>query len=248
MGVFEMIIGGGLLCCNSILVAYLISSNRRTSSGNCEPPRAESKSSKPTEDSHSIAAPSNFDVTTFLNQLSDKVIAELPRLLTVTIGDVMTSDVEFTPEDSDGQENEISENHLQQKSSQLDKDQMRAAFETDIRDVEELDPSAPEASGVSFDELDEAVSVAVDANASEDAKLKAGEVLRKYKGTHFYDAITSNERIGKQVDICVGMVIKASIKSTPNSDKNVGDNKIKKVGKKKEKPFNVDDFLAEYPS
>ena len=93
MDVFEMIIGGGLLCCNSILVAYLISSNRRTSSGNCEPPRAEGKSSKSTEDSHSIAAPSNFDVTTFLNQLNDKVMAELPRLLTVAIGDVMTTDV-----------------------------------------------------------------------------------------------------------------------------------------------------------
>lgn len=257
----EIFFGGSILLCNCILATYLIVSSKSDRSKVSEPivPPPKIVSEEQTQYNHAsdaIISDSGFNVENFVAELGEKFMAEIPRLLTAAIGDVSKNDVEFAEETDSIVSDE--EPVISPPSAQLDEESTQIAFDTDIRDVDEFPPSEPDASGISIDELEEAVEVTLNEKATDEEKIKAGQVLEQYKKTQFIDAICTNERIGSRVDLCVTMAIRASVapnRSTEKSqkvEKNSANNtnKIKNPIKKhsKAQKFNPKDFLSQYSS
>lgn len=258
----ELLFGGGILLCNCILATYLIVSSKSDRSKVSEPivPPPKIVNEEQIQNNHSsdsIISDSGFNVESFVAELGDKFMAEIPRLLTAAIGEVSKNDVEFAEETDSATPEE--EPIISTPSAQLDEESTQLAFDTDIRDVDEFPPSEPDASGISIDELEDAVEITLNEKATDEEKIKAGQVLEQYKKTQFIDAICTNERIGSRVDLCVTMAIRASVapnrlseksqKSGKNSADNVA-NKVKKPIKKasKAQKFNPKDFLSQYSS
>lgn len=215
----EIFIVGGLLLCNIGTLAWLLKSNPK--SDKPTPPEVNSEEVSPASESleelikqsieEALAEKEEpqvnkgVDIDKALEELSNKFMDAIPRLLTAAIGDVNINDVIF------GKTEEEEEDETPATESKLNPGQVDAAFETDIRDVESQPPSAPETGGHTMEELEKSVETAMDSNATDEEKAAAGKVLKEYEGTQVFDVMRSNDEISRRVDICLTMALKLQI-------------------------------------
>ncbi len=85
------------------------------------------------------------------------------------LGDVRLQDVEFADDKTDAQDSDEYKPHFTPLSS----DETELAFGTDIREVDDMGPSAPMATGTSIEELEDAVNTAVNPNSTAEQQVKA---------------------------------------------------------------------------
>lgn len=217
MGGIEIFIGGGILLCNAVLVAYLITSsrNRNNPSGKIAPPDSAQRPEEP--DTQSLngevpdngVAPSKFNMDEFMAKIASEIVSdvrkELPKLLSEMVGDLKESDVEFVPE------SEINNFTPAKVIAPLNSEEIDEVFSTDMRDIDDTPPSEPMAKASSIDELEQAVETAVNPESSDEELAAAGKVIEPYKVTKFYDVITSNEEIDRRVELCFRLSLKSEM-------------------------------------
>lgn len=225
----EIFIGGGILLSNLALASWLL----KDKNAPAQPHRKANEEAKPSHDDSPIAAASSFDLDSYMQSLSEKVLEELPKLITVALGEVDFSDVVFSGKTSVDKEENVSGE--QEKTPALNKQATAEAFDTDIRDVEPQPPSEPIEPCPSIDELEESVEVAMDPASSDEEKAKAGKVLQEYEVTQVYDVLKSKDVIGDKIDLCLKLALRAEIsakakpKSTPKpAAKNTATKTVKK--------------------
>lgn len=228
----EFLIVGGLLFCNLGTLAWMMRNNSQISKKKVEPDISSGEVSPTTEGEKNVAnEPDSSEtcqiVDKALEDLSNKFMEAIPRLITSALGDVDINDVIFGKTN----EEETTTIHPADNSIQLNSDQIKDAFETDIRDVDPLPPSAPDTAGHSFEELEESIEIALDSASSDEEKAHAGKVLKEYESTQMFDILRSNDEIGKRVDFCLTLALKMEI-----AEKNSSDYKVKKGKPSKNKP------------
>lgn len=217
MGGIEIFIGGGILLCNTVLVAYLITSsrNRNNPSDNTATPdsgqQPAESTSIPGDEKHpdNGVAPSKFNMDEFMAKIASEIVSdvrkELPKLLSEMVGDLKESDVEFVPD------SEINNFTPAKVIAPLNSEEIDEAFNTDMRDIDDAPPSEPMASASSIDELEQAVETAVNPESSDEELAAAGKVIEPYKVTKFYDVITSNEEIDRRVELCFRLSLQSEM-------------------------------------
>lgn len=223
MGGLEIFIGGGILVCNAVLVAYLMKSDRNGKKNipedtPCEtvsesetavnaPTSSETLSSYNSTDKG--VAPSKFNVDEFMAKMASDIVSDvkkqLPEMLSELIGELKLKDVEFVPDD------QIEQFTPAKVIAPLDAEEIDDAFNTDMRDIDDAPPSEPLARASSIDELEEAVATAVNPDSSDEEMAAAGKIIEPYKETHLYDVITSNEEIDRRVELCFRLSIQSEI-------------------------------------
>lgn len=237
MGGIEIFIGGGILLCNAVLVAYLLKSDRNGNKKTPEevppqtvpePETADSIQSDPEPQSPATdnpadkgVAPSRFNVDEFMAKMATEIVSDvkkqLPKMLSEMIGELKEKDVEFVPDD------EIEQFTPAKVIAPLNSEEIDDAFNTDMRDIDDTPPSEPMAQASSIDELEDAVATAVDPESTDEERAAAGKVIEPYKETRLYDVITSNEEIDRRVELCFRLSIQSEIS-------------LKKIPPRKQKP------------
>lgn len=230
----EIFIAGGILLCNVGLVAFLVIDSRRKSSlplpsPSQEPAQEDENADIPQDEQPKVAGvcKSTFEVDRFESMLvktvKDTVEQVLPDVLEGMIGDVRLKDVEFAEDENP--DKEISEEKSEEKPAHqfqpLSKSAMNDAFETDIRDFDD-EPSAPLATGIPIDELENAVDIAMNPDATPQQQAEAGKVLAEMQDTELMERLTQNDDIDRRVNLCIRMSIRAEISSSvkkPTSNK-----------------------------
>lgn len=196
----------------------------------------------------SCVGKSRFDVDKFDSDI-DKRIDSLEHRLDRTImlldrmvGDVRLEDVEFAqPEDNEQSENVAPalNKGLSENSARMTPEQAAASFnDVRIEDVETDMVSAPSASGASMDDIEHSLSTAVNPDATDEEKAKAGRILEKLMDTNLMERIASIEEIQKGVMSCVNEYNRESIAGRPAK-------KAAPAPKRKSRAFiaeNFDDF------
>lgn len=240
MGGIEIFIGGGILLCNAVLIAYLLKSDRNgkkkdfddsTIETATEPASVSSASTTPEPQAPSVGnpadkgvAPSKFNVDEFMARMASDIVSDvkkqLPKMLSEMIGELKEKDVEFVPDD------EIEQFTPAKVIAPLNSDEIDDAFNTDMRDIDDTPPSEPLAKASSIDELEEAVATAVNPDSTEEELAAAGKIIEPYKETRLYDVITSNEEIDRRVELCFRLSIQSEIS-------------LKKIPPRKQKPDNA---------
>lgn len=211
----ELFCAGALLLCNAVVIGFMVMDNKRKArSYTSEPKESEKPSdeSKPERDVNSESSSgigkSSFDMdlleAKMKRVLEDTVKETLPVVLNNMLGDVKFKDVEFA---DNGQETAESK----PKFTAMSEEESQMALDTDIRDVVDDEPSAPSASGVSIDELENAVCTAVNPDATPEQQAEAGKILSGMQDTEFFDRITANDDIDRRVNLCIKMSIRAEI-------------------------------------
>ena len=191
----------------------------------CDEQPAEEKSIDK-ESQSSVVAPSKFNIDEFLEKFKDEVKKELPKIVSEVLGEVKAEDVEFKTE----VEVESDEEFIPAKSrAQLDSDATKEAFDTDIRDVDPGEPSAPSATGVTMDELADAVETVKKDDATDSEKAQAGKTLAEFEGTQLMDTLTSDEEMDRRINLCLRLALRAEISATATV-------KVQKPEQKKEVP------------
>lgn len=235
MGGLEIFIGGGILVCNAVLVAYLMKSDRNCKKNIPEDTPSETVSESETavnaptsSETHSSynstdkgVAPSKFNVDEFMARMASDIVSDvkkqLPEMLSELVGELKLKDVEFVPDD------QIEQFTPAKVIAPLDAEEIDDAFNTDMRDIDDAPPSEPLAKASSIDELEEAVATAVNPESSDEELAAAGKIIEPYKETRLYDVITSNEEIDRRVELCLRLSIQSEIS-------------LKKIPPKKGKP------------
>lgn len=178
-----------------------------------------------------------------LKVLEDTVKDTLPVLVGSMLGDVRLQDVEFADDKTDAQDSDEYKPHFTPLSS----DETELAFGTDIREVDDMGPSAPMATGTSIEELEDAVNTAVNPNSTAEQQVKAGKLLAEIKDTELFDRIASvNDDIDRRVNLCIRMSIKADIEAknnTPTPPKTVRKSMSVKITTDDPDNFNPADML-----
>lgn len=223
MGGLEIFIGGGILVCNAVLVAYLMKSDRNGKKNIPEDTPCETVSesetavnaptSSETQSSYNSTdkgvAPSKFNVDEFMARMASDIVSDvkkqLPEMLSELVGELKLKDVEFVPDD------QIEQFTPAKVIAPLDAEEIDDAFNTDMRDIDDAPPSEPLAKASSIDELEEAVATAVNPDSSDEEMAAAGKIIEPYKETHLYDVITSNEEIDRRVELCFRLSIQSEI-------------------------------------
>lgn len=249
---------GGILLCNAILAGYMVGTAKRPKESASQPvdEAVEEENVSEPEDSEMTIPTSSFDVDKFVAELGDKFMAQIPRILAGTIGDVSVNEVEFADENTETPD-EPNPEDATVNPARMDEAAIKKAFETDIRDVEDLPPSEPISSGASIDELEEAVEITLNDKATEEEKIKAGRVLQEYKRSQLFDSFSTNERIGKRVDLCIKLAIQADIstprkktlnkqKTTTSSSESKKPVPTKSSKASKSSTFNAEEYLSQY--
>lgn len=212
----ELFIGGGIFLCNAVLVAYLLKptgENRNVSKEKEKPEETDKDSSRSNVPVSDCVAPSALDIDKMFSQFSEKVLEELPRLLTAAIGEVEQHDCEFNEKATAGTSDKEEDKPTPENKMALDSAGINKAFSKDEPEEDDLPPSEPIEPCPSIDELENAVDTSMDDTATREEKVKAGKTLNEYKVTQVYDLLTANDAIGKRVDLCISMAIKAQISS-----------------------------------
>lgn len=226
MGGFEIFIGGGILVCNAVLVAYLMKSDRNDKKGsrldNAEAKQEQevkqdsSTDSSPSEiPAETGVAPSKFSVDEFMAKVASEIVSDvkeqLPKLLSEMVGELKEQDVEFVPDD------EVEQFTPAKVLAPVSAEETEEAFNTDMRDIDDTSPSEPLAHASSIDELEEAVATAVNPESTDEELAAAGKIIEPYKVTKLYDVITSNEEIDRRVELCFRLSIQSemSLKKIP---------------------------------
>lgn len=221
MGGIEIYIGGGILLCNAVLVAYLMKSDRNSKKKDSEDTSAEtvptpevsdeapSSSDSKTNPIDNGVAPSKFNMDEFMAKVASEIVSDvkkqMPKLLSEMIGELKLQDVEFVPED------QIEQFTPAKVITPLNAEETEDAFSTDMRDIEDTPPSEPLARASSIDELEDAVATAVNPDSTDEELAAAGKIIEPYKVTHLYDVITSNEEIDRRVELCFRLSIQSEI-------------------------------------
>lgn len=246
MGGIEIFIGGGILVCNAVLVAYLMKTDRNRKkedpeevhSGTVSKTDADSSvpcppETQPSSDSSNKGvAPSKFNVDEFMAKMASDIVSDvkkqLPEMLSELVGELKLKDVEFVPDD------QIEQFTPAKVIAPLDAEEIDDAFNTDMRDIDDAPPSEPLAKASSIDELEEAVATAVNPDSSDEEMAAAGKIIEPYKETHLYDVITSNEEIYRRVELCFRLSIQSeiSLKKIPSKKPKSENPKIPKVAKR----------------
>ena len=243
MSGIELFSVGALLMCNAVVIGFFVLDNKRKAkSSTTEPKESEKPSDKSkleteaNSESSAGIGKSSFDMdlleAKMKKVLEDTVKETLPVVLNNMLGDVKFKDVEFADDGQDSAETKPKFTAMSEEESQL-------ALDTDIRDVVDDEPSAPSASGVSIDELEDAVSTAVNPDATAEQQAKAGKILSGMQDTEFFDRITANDDIDRRVNLCIKMSIRAEIAMKNN------ESATPRVVKKKIETIvsdNLDDF------
>lgn len=223
MSGIEIFIGGGILVCNAVLVAYLLKSNRNGKKGVPEDassetaPEAEADNAPVSPEPQSSfnsadkgAAPSKFNVDEFMAKMASDIVSDvkkqLPEMLSELVGELKLKDVEFVPDDQ-----------IEQFTP------AKVIAPLDAEEIDDAPPSEPLAKASSIDELEEAVATAVNPESSDEELAAAGKIIEPYKETRLYDVITSNEEIDRRVELCFRLSIQSEIS-------------LKKIPAKKDKP------------
>ena len=248
MGGIEICIGGGILLCNAVLVAYLLKSDRDGKKKTPEevPPQtvpeyeaADNIQSTPEPQSTATGspadngvAPSKFNVDEFMARMASEIVSDvkkqLPKMLSEMVGELKEKDVEFVPDD------EIEQFTPAKVMAPLNSDEIDDAFNTDMRDIDDTPPSEPLAQASSIDELEEAVATAVNPDSTDEELAAAGKIIEPYKETRLYDVITSNEEIDRRVELCFRLSIQSeiSLKKIPPKKSKADAPKSLKVAKR----------------
>lgn len=224
----EIFIGGGILICNAVLATYLITSNKvrenRSNKESDPKPYDVESAEKPKEHLEQGSktrpvAESKFNADEFFARYADEFIKnvkkKLPALI-AAIGDVNKSDVEFSEENAEDNNQKFVP---AKEYKPLSAEELEAAFDTDIRDVEDLPPSAPVTTGTTFDELEKAVNTAMDVNSTDEDLAEAGRVIAPFTMTQLYGAITTDEEISDRVDLCLRLSIQADLNIKPKNSR-----------------------------
>lgn len=246
---FEIFMAGGILACNAVLVGYLVMDKRRPknpvkkdSGITADDSDRQPEVSAPVAENKSLVGASTFDIdgleARMVKAMTDTVAETLPRLVKSMLGDVNLKDVEFAEEKPDTTEQAAKDTP---KFTPLSAGETDTAFDVDIRDVEDSEPSAPVASGVPLDELEEKINIGMNPDATPEQQAEAGKILSDLKDTELMMRLTSaNDEIDRRVNLCIRMSIQAEI-SARNSLS--GSPKIeRKATAVKTVPTNTDDF------
>lgn len=221
MGGIELFICGGILLCNAVYVAHVVISSKRKNDNKPDAlkdtihqqPKQETSQSEPMQkaeipDDNGVA-PSKFDMDEFMERITSKIVSDvkeqLPVMLSDLVGDMKLQDVEFVPDD------EIEKFTPAKIVAPLDSEEIKDAFDSDLRDMDDTPPSDPVASGSSIDELEQAVETAMNPESTEEELAEAGKVIEPYRVTKMYDIITSNEEIDRRVELCFRLSIRSEL-------------------------------------
>lgn len=218
---FEIFVVGGILACNAVLVGYLVMDKRRPKSTEKKENGDATESSGqqpevpvPETENRSLVGASSFDIDSLearmMKVITDTVTKTLPKVVKSMIGDVNFKDVEFAEEESDASEQQ---DEKPPKYTPLSPEETDKAFDVDIRDVEDSEPSAPVATGVPLDELEEKINTAMNPDATPEQQAEAGKILSDLRDTELMERLTStNDDIDRRVNLCIRMSIQAEIR------------------------------------
>lgn len=218
----EIFFVGSLLLCNAVIAGAMVfgknrkQSSRKTDEKSVIPDNADVQPGKETPvEQKSCVGASSFDIdrleAKMIQAVTDTMKETFPILVNGMIGDVRLKDVEFAEEKPDKDETEAQEKN---KFTPLSSAETDAAFDTDIRDLDDAGPSAPTASGASLDELENAFDTAMDRDATPEQQAEAGKCLSEIKDTQLYERLVSaNDDIDRRVNLCIRMSIQAEIEA-----------------------------------
>lgn len=208
---------GGIFLCCLLMTAWLVFDARQRTK-KTPSPKSENEDSvktEPSEDNPSkgkcTIGKSTFEMdkleAMMVQVAKETVKAMLPAAVNELMGDVDAKDVEFANE-----ETEVPEKT--NKFTPMSSREVSEAFDTDIRDVEDSEPAAPLASGASLDEIEDAVSTAINPDATTGQQAEAGKILSEVKDTELFERLTSaNDDIDRRLNLCIKMSIKAEIEA-----------------------------------
>ena len=217
---FEIFVVGGILACNAVLVGYLVMDKRRPKSTEKKESGVAAESSGqqpeavPETENRSLVGASSFDIDSLearmMKVITDTVTETLPKVVKSMIGDVNFKDVEFAEETPDMPEPQTMQSP---KFTPLSAAETNTAFDVDIRDVEDSGPSAPTATGIPLDELEEKINTAMNPDATPEQQAEAGKILSDLRDTELMERLTStNDDIDRRVNLCIRMSIQAEIR------------------------------------
>lgn len=263
----EIFMVGGLIVSTSFLAGVILNDKKKqevkpvNDSADTQP--AEDKPNDKPEPQKSLVGKSTLDLSEYealiAKAVEKSVEKVLPVALSELLGDVNLKDVEFTPtndetekhEESASPETEQEPKPEKPKFRPMDSEATNDAFNTDMRDVDDMDyPSAPTASGNSIDEIEKAVDTALDDSATEADKAEAGKTLNELKDTEVFDHLSANDEISRRIDLCIRLSIRAEIQAkngqskpnpTPKSEQ-----VVKSVQKKTETSLNLPDSFEDF--
>lgn len=218
----EIFFVGSLLLCNAVIAGVMVfgkngkQPSRKTDEKSDVPDNADEQPEKEAApEQKSCVGASSFDIdrleAKMIQAVTDTMKETFPILVNGMIGDVRLKDVEFAEEKPDKDETEAQE---KSKFTPLSSDETAAAFDTDIRDLDDAGPSAPTATGASLDELENAFDTAMDKDATPEQQAEAGKCLSEIKDTQLYERLVSaNDDIDRRVNLCIRMSIQAEIEA-----------------------------------
>lgn len=218
---FEIFVVGSILACNAVLVGYLVMDKRRPKSTEkkdngvaADISEQQSEVSVSETENRSLVGASSFDIDSLearmMKVITDTVTETLPKVVKSMIGDVNFKDVEFAEETTDMPEPQTTQSP---KFTPLSAAETDTAFDVDIRDVEDSVPSAPTATGIPLDELEEKINTAMNPDATPEQQAEAGKILSDLRDTELMERLTStNDDIDRRVNLCIRMSIQAEIR------------------------------------
>ena len=207
----EIFIGGGLLLCCATMTAWLIFDARQRTAKPSSPKHDKPELPNKADDGQCCVGKSTFDID-YLERMMAKVAEDtiktmLPAAVSDLIGDVEAGQVEFAPMSQE-------ESDSGKKFAPMSKDEVSDAFNTDIRDVDDMGPSAPLASGASLDEIEDAVNTAMNDNATAGQQAEAGRILSEIKDSQLFERLAAeNDEIDRRVNLCIKMSVRAEIEA-----------------------------------
>lgn len=218
----EIFLVGSLLLCNAVIAGAMVfgktgkQSSRKADEKSVVPDNADEQPKKEaTPEQKSCVGASSFDIdrleAKMIQAVTDTMKETFPILVNGVIGDVRLKDVEFAEGNPDTDETKA---QGKSKFAPLSSDETDAAFDTDIRDIDDAGPSAPIATGASLDELENAFDTAMDKDATTEQQAEAGKCLSEIMDTQLYERLVSaNDDIDRRVNLCIRMSIQAEIEA-----------------------------------
>lgn len=242
---------GAILMSNAVIVALLLKDSKGKTKDlpktddekKAETSENENDTSEGTPSPQARIGKSTFSIEDFEKRMMETVASSvkemLPVMLEEMVGELKLKDVEFAEDQTVSSEGD-GQKDVSKKFQPLSKDETVTAFDTDIRDFTDDEPSAPSANGSTLDELEAAVDTAMNNEATPEQQAKAGKVLSELQDTELFERITENDDIDRRVNMCIKMSIRADI-SVRNSNPKTPD-VVKKAVSKIVIADNLDDF------
>ena len=193
------------------MTAWLIFDARQRTAKPSSPKHDKPEQPKDADGGQCGVGKSTFDID-YLERMMAKVAEDtiktmLPAAVSDPMGDVETAQVEFAPMSSE-------ESGSGKKFAPMSSDEISDAFNTDIRDVDDMGPSAPLASGASLDEIEDAVNTAMNDKATAGQQAEAGRIPAEVKDSQLFERpVAENDEIDRRVNLCIKMSVRAEIEA-----------------------------------